>query len=221
MKVRLIQPDPETEKALSARFGLHATGQDWDLANADPSKLDQFMEYFTRCDQPDELYSLCNLIIASIDKIEEEEKRKKRFAAASPKILENGEFFLSTLVYWAVLGTGEDEDYMFAVSPAVRDILNAVTGVSSLKITDESYRGILLDGTPMEDLLFNQYPDVSFEELIEECTEPCQLHLSDDDPMEIEVLDDVVFWYLYGEEENYLFKFDKKEYTRVVRAYKD
>ena len=220
MRIQRTLSNDEAEQDLNEHFGFTEEGQDWDIANADDTRLEEFIAYFHETEDTDRMLSMSNLIIASIDILEEEEERDQYLYKIQHKIFEHRDIFLNTIIFWSVLGAGEDEDEIFAVSLSIRRMLNNLVDPVAFEIRSPIIDRIMLGELSLESVLSEKDEVMPFDELITQLDKAGRIYLSDEETLEIEILVDVVFWNIYGLEEDYLFKFNREEYMRNIKNFK-
>lgn len=166
MEVKPFYPYYEIEKIINLEFELNYHGQDWEIVNADPEKIDLFIEYYLSAKGEKEKITMFSLLIASIDDLEDERKIQKYLNRIEQKVCKNIKIHLNTIIYWALIGSGKKKDHIFMMTNYMRSFLNKNMNTDKIRIREPSLIGIELNGINLFDLLDLKNIEFDFWELI-------------------------------------------------------
>jgi hypothetical protein len=102
---------PDFLELVSKQLGLIPYPQDWGIANADPSRLEEFLAFYYShvAEDPFELEALAELILQSAeDAMVADELEKPMRLQLIKFIADHGQDFPDTLEYWSEL---EEDDW--------------------------------------------------------------------------------------------------------------
>ena len=138
---------------LNQLFGLRYVGQDWAYVNADANKLNAFVEYYLQTSDNQEISMVFDLIINSLQGLEDRNEFKSIMDRIKDKVAQNFDKHSYYIKFYAQLGELEDEDGMFPYSDFFRDWLASNTKLSELAIKSNNVSDFLIDGKPICDWL--------------------------------------------------------------------
>jgi len=176
MKVETFYPDIKNTEKLNKLFSLPYSGQDWDIVNANDEKLDDFIKYYLDTDDVQEKVTIFALLLASIDMLETEEEMDNALNSIRRKFELNIKYHLNTIIYWALIGHGSNEEHIFRMTKFMRATLNKVISIDLFEIKNQS---IIVNGINLQLLLEESQFSVSISEFVDFLTK--ETFLNDED----------------------------------------
>jgi len=138
------------EKAtwINNKFKLDSrVGQDWHIENSDSNKLPEFIAFYLKTDEEQEIRMMFDLIIASLNDVEDLSLRKEYWSRIKTKVEKNLSLHLMELIYWTrATDFDEGEDSIFLNSMFLLDWIASVIQESTIKIRSTNKPDILING---------------------------------------------------------------------------
>ena len=216
MQITTYFTHSDVEHKLGEIFGFDYSGQDWDLVNANYSRVSEFISYFLKTDESKELIALFDLIIASIDDLSDLSEQEKQLAKIHEKLSRNISLFLNTLTYWSAIGSGSNHDQVWSVTPLIRKLLIEQTKTDNFEITCNEIYCIKPSNAELTDLISGKGLNVTFDELLTNLKTSNELKLNTETTLSVDFFGEFCFWSLYSTKGHYLFKFSKSEYLKEI-----
>lgn len=124
-------PTGAAEAALSKRLGFGLPGQDWEIENADPSRLEEFLQLYEQ--EPldeDQRFALMELIVASYEELACEQPDRAIWERIREHLCERFRLHAYTVESWALTFVSDDEDRegWDAITPQMREIMRQFFG---------------------------------------------------------------------------------------------
>ena len=109
--------------ALAERFDLpnYESMQDWEYEVADPTRIDEFLDYAESGPDEDEAFVLMRVIFQSFEELGDEALHDQRWARVVNLLHGEYALHLSTLQYWSLPDEGSEN--CFQITPLVRLVL--------------------------------------------------------------------------------------------------
>jgi len=220
MLVKVNFGDRESQKELSKKFGLGPVSQDWDLVNASPTLVDDFIKYFNETEEEKMLISTFELIIASIDEIENPNEKSMKLKSLYQKVADNPNNYINTIIYWSCLGKGTKD--IFPVSLEMREFLNSIyTKHDKFEILENEIYGVQINDSELLEILESGYLNVTFEEFLNSISENVVLKISNTETLNVEIENEYTHFYIYGSNENHhYFRFQTNEFLTCIKKYR-
>jgi hypothetical protein len=114
------------ERLTALVVGRDRSSQDWDFENADPARVEEFLDAYERLPWSiDERYALMKLVVASCNDAMRAGDHPPALGRVRDALSRDYATHFHTVLYWACL-EGELED-CFAVTPMMREVYSACT----------------------------------------------------------------------------------------------
>lgn len=221
MLIKTVYSNPDTERKLNDRFGFIYYDQDWDLINANANRVSEFTGYFLETEDQNELISLFDLIIASVDDLDNDKEQRNYLSQIHNKVVQHKNQFMPTIIYWSQIGSGINKDSIWSVTPLIRSLLDELTKTESFKIKCPEIYCIELAGEELLNLISKKQAQLTFEELIDRANHSNKINFSKYARLEIEVCNCHVVWSIYPQNGGaYLYKFHRDDYMNEIKRYK-
>ncbi len=224
MKVEAYYSYFEVEKKINVEFDLTYHGQDWDIVNADSSKVQEFINYYLRAEGVEEKVTMFALLIASIDEIEEDTEIREALNRIEEKVFSNLKIHLNTIIYWALIGHGKCEEHIFKMTNYMRLFLNEKLDTDKIEGKSPDLVGIEINGLSFLKLLGKESIDYEFSEFIDYLnleTDPENAHLEISEEIWISCEKEDEFTHLEvwsPEYKSQYFKFRTKEFEEEIKS---
>lgn len=119
------------EEALGKRLGFKYTGQDWEIVNGDPSRLEEFLLIYEQ--EPldeDQRFALMELIVASYEELACEQPDNAIWERIRKHLCDRFSLHAYTVECWALSDASYDEDRQgwHAITPQMREIMHQFLG---------------------------------------------------------------------------------------------
>ncbi len=166
MKIQSYYPQNTITKKLNQLFDLPYNGQDWEVVNADDERVEEFIAYYLEAEDTEEKVAMFALLYASIDMLKTKAEQETALKRIESKVLKNLNYHLNTIIYWALIGYGNNEEHIFMMTHHARDFLKKHTDLDKFEIITPTIEGIKINDISLLSILEEKELNISFSELM-------------------------------------------------------
>jgi len=215
----LVEPHYSTIEAqdeLSTIFGIGTHTQDWDLVNARADLVFNFIDYFLNDNREQLDIALFELILASIDELQNDSDITKALESLRYKLTRQLELHAGIILYWCAFGSGKSD--VFPISLKLREFWNTLYLVEdTMTISNPDMSGIKLNGVDLLDIVTHRPIAIDFDTFSCITEQSCKLKISKTCSVRVEIEQKHTHMCLYDEQSGqHYYRFKSQELKQNV-----